>query len=390
LLKEHGVEVLFEKEAISTFDSKGELLITIMASLAQQESQSLSQNVTWGKQRAMEEGKIRIPYKRFLGYKKGADGLPEIVPEEAKVVRLIYSRFLAGGSSNSISKQLMAEGVPAPMGGARWSITTIMSILRNETYKGDKILQKNFTVDFLTGKKKKNEGEKPSFYLSDSHPAIIPPEEWQAVQDEIERRKGIGRPISSHSPFAMRLKCGNCDAYFGSKLLHSNSKYRRTVWRCNLRYSRGSKCDMPHITEDTIMAGFVEAFNGLLNIRKWIAQDCNEALSLLEATDIDDKIAMLECTVAELEEQAMSAIQSGGGFESHLKMLDDAKLKIMELEAQKAERTTKHSAIRAFIKHLEREPISGFDEQLWTAVIDYVVVNADGELKFHFKGGVAV
>lgn len=160
-LKEKGVEVYFEKEQIYTLDSKGELLITIMSSLAQEESRSISENVTWGQRRRFAEGKISLPYNHFLGYRKGEDGLPEIVPEEAEIVRFIYRSFIDGQTIYAIAKSLTERKIPTPAGKEKWSHTTIESILTNEKYKGSALLQKRFTTDFLTKKKKINEGEVP-------------------------------------------------------------------------------------------------------------------------------------------------------------------------------------------------------------------------------------
>lgn len=153
-LKEKGVEIFFEKENIYTLDSKGELLITIMSSLAQEESRSLSENVTWGMRKRFSDGKVSMPYKRFLGYKKGPDGLPEIDEEEAKVVREIYDLFLSGETFWSIAKILTEKGIPTPTGKTNWRTCTIYSILQNEKYKGAALLQKKFTTDFLTKKQK--------------------------------------------------------------------------------------------------------------------------------------------------------------------------------------------------------------------------------------------
>ena len=155
-LKEHGTEVYFQKENIYTFDSKGELLITIMSSLAQEESRSISENVTWGQRKRFADGKVSLPYKSFLGYRKGTDGLPEIVPEEAETVRLIYRLFIGGRTVNYIANHLTQSGIPTPRGKAKWNTSTIESILTNEKYKGSAILQKKFTVDFLSKKMKVN------------------------------------------------------------------------------------------------------------------------------------------------------------------------------------------------------------------------------------------
>lgn len=159
-LKEKGIEVYFQKENIYTLDSKGELLITIMSSLAQEESRSISENVTWGQRKRFADGKVSLPYKRFLGYKRGENGLPEVVPEEAEIVRLIYRSFMEGMTPCKIAKTLTDKKIPTPAGKEKWQSSTIESILTNEKYKGAALLQKKFTVDFLTKKTKINEGDK--------------------------------------------------------------------------------------------------------------------------------------------------------------------------------------------------------------------------------------
>ena len=136
-LKAHGTEVYFEKENIWTFDSKGELLLTIMSSLAQEESRSISENITWGKRKQFADGKVSLPYKQFLGYRKGANGLPEIVPEEAEIVRLIYRMFIDGKFPCYIAKHLTEKGIPTPGHKKVWQVSTVESILTNEKYKGD-------------------------------------------------------------------------------------------------------------------------------------------------------------------------------------------------------------------------------------------------------------
>lgn len=148
-LKEKGIEIYFEKENIWTLDSKGELLITIMSSLAQEESRSISENVTWGQRKRFADGKVSLPYGRFLGYDKGEDGMPDINEEEAVIIRMIYRMFLEGSTPHAIAKHLTAQGIPTPGGKSRWLQGTVKSILENEKYAGNAILQKTFTVDFL-------------------------------------------------------------------------------------------------------------------------------------------------------------------------------------------------------------------------------------------------
>ena len=196
-LKEKGVEVYFEKENIYSLDGKGELLLTIMSSLAQEESRSISENVTWGQRKRFSDGKITLPYKQFLGYDRGPkkDDPPVVNQEQAAIVRRIYRDFMAGKTIGAISRELTVDGVPSPSGKPKWSASTVNSILQNEKYRGSALLQKCFTTDFLTKKRKINEGEVPQYYIEHSHEAIIDPDEWEAVQEEIKRRKAIGRGL---------------------------------------------------------------------------------------------------------------------------------------------------------------------------------------------------
>ena len=178
-LKEHNVEVYFEKENIWTFDSKGELLLTIMSSLAQEESRSISENCTWGQRKRFADGKVTVPFKRFLGYDMGPDHNLVVNPEQAKLVKRIYGMFLQGQSPFQIARTLTDEGIPSPGGKDHWNPSNIKSILTNEKYKGDALLQKSFTVDFLTKKKKTNEGEIPQYY-------VIPFYEPTAVREKLK------------------------------------------------------------------------------------------------------------------------------------------------------------------------------------------------------------
>ena len=217
-LKAHNVEVYFEKENIYTFDGKGELLITIMSSLAQEESRSISENVTWGQRKRFADGKLIMSFGNFLGYKRGENGQPEIVEKEAKIVRLIYKMFLEGKTPTYIAKYLTEQNIPTPRDKNIWRSTTVESILKNEKYKGAALLQKTFTTDFLTKKKKINEGEIPQYYVEDSHPAIVSKEVYSLVQQEFEKRKNSKNYMTTSSCFSGKIFCGNCGGLYGSKV----------------------------------------------------------------------------------------------------------------------------------------------------------------------------
>ena len=206
-LKAKGIDVFFEKENIHSTDSKGELLLTIMSSLAQDESRNISENIKWGHRQRFSKGQVYMHYRWFLGYEKGPDGKPAIVPEEATVVRLIYRLFLNGLPLNAIARELMKKGIKSPKGKDKWTITTIKSILTNERYKGDCLLQKTFSEDYITKKSKRNTGELPMYYAKNTHPAIIKREVFDIVQ---ERMKLIRKGTVISCFLSGKLFCTEC------------------------------------------------------------------------------------------------------------------------------------------------------------------------------------
>jgi len=311
-LKEKGVEVWFEKENIYTLDSKGELLITIMSSLAQEESRSISENVTWGQRKRMADGKISLPYAQFLGYKKGENGLPEIVPAEAEIVKLIFRLFMEGKTYSAIAKHLMKSLISTPASKEKWQACGIQSILQNEKYKGHALLQKTYCANFLTKKSVKNTGQVQQYYIEDSHPAIIDPDEWNAVQAEIEHRKklkGIGR---CSSPFSGKIVCGECGGWYGKKIWGSykdDKSYRQEVYQCNDKYKGEIKCETPVVREDEIKEHFLEAFNSLMENREGLIEDCRLVQSTLcDTTEIEIELAKLLEEVEVVAELSRKAI----------------------------------------------------------------------------------
>lgn len=258
-LKEVGVEVIFEKENLHSLDPKGEVMLTIMSSLAQEESRSISENVRWGKKNSMENGNVYMPYGHFLGYCKGENGRPEIVEEEAAIVRGIYDDFLKGRSISQIAENLTARGIRTPGGKTKWNISTVRSILGNEKYKGEAILQKTFTVDYLSKRVCKNNGEKPVYVVSCSHEPIIQPDIFERVQRELSRRRSARKRGGDLShPFANRLVCADCGGFYGHKVWRSGgrSATRYDVWYCNHRYTGEEKCKTPILHEEEIKAAF--------------------------------------------------------------------------------------------------------------------------------------
>lgn len=405
-LKDSGVEVYFEKEQIWTFDTKGELLISIMSSLAQEESRSISENVTLGKRKAMADGHISLPWSSVLGYERGEDGLPKIVPEQAEIVRLIYHLFMQGKSYTMIAKEMTERGIPTPMGKEIWRMATVRNILQNETYRGSKEMQKTFCVNYLTKSKKVNEGELPKYWIEESHEPIIPPDEFDAVQAEIERRKHNGGAYKALSPFSQKIVCGDCGAFFGSKVWNSNNKYRKVIWRCNDRYNKKGKrdCQTSHIVESEIKYRFITAYNKMMKKRDSLIDDCEMAIEALgDITEIDIKIKELEdelevvegLTLHAIDENKRRVINQEEWTErngKYLKRHSEVTEQLKNLDDVRKKRLDKVKTMRLFVKHLKQggEVITEWSEELWSAVIDCVVVGVDSSMTFRFKNGTEI
>lgn len=308
-LKEAGVEVYFEKENIWTFDGKGELLLTIMSSLAQEESRSISENCTWGQRKRFADGKVSVPFQRFLGYDRGPDGNLVVNREQAVIVKRIYSLFLQGMTYHGIADTLTKDGIPTPGGKKKWSISTVKSILSNEKYKGDALLQKSYTVDFLTKKTKVNEGEIPQYYVEDNHEAIVDPEVFEMVQREMAKRGKGKKYHSGVHAFSTKIKCGECGSWYGSKVWHSNTKYRKTIWQCNHKFDGDCRCQTPHLTDEEIQLHFLSAANKLLATKAAVIANGREMQALLfDTTELEaEQTQLLEETqvVSDMVQQAI-------------------------------------------------------------------------------------
>ena len=405
-LKEKGVGVTFEKENIDTLDSKGELMITIMSSLAQEESRSISENVTWGWRKRISDGKVSVAYSHFLGYEKGEDGSMQVVESEAKIVRQIYGMFLDGQTPSSIAAFLTKQRISTPAGKEKWQSSTVKSILTNEKYKGDALLQKTFTVDFLSKKAKINEGEVPQYYVEKSHPAIVSAEVFDLAQYEMKRRTKKGRHTSAASIFSDKLVCGECGAVYGSKVWHSTDAYRTMIWRCNEKYAvKGQPCPSPHLRDEEIQHAFVQAINQVLEQKEEILSALQEALAGL--TDV----SRLECECDRLQaEQDVVArqmsrmirenaevAQNQAEYNARLQPLEERyeALKSAMLRAKEAisEQTGRRRRLEAFMRELrESSLLTVFDERVFLGTVERITVfkgasRDEKRLVFRFKDG---
>lgn len=254
-LKDIGVGVLFERENIWTLDSKGEFLITLLTSLAQEEARSISENTAWGLRKRFADGKYAVGYKTFLGYNAGF----EVNEEQAEYVRLIFRMFIQGYSAYKIAQFLQRWGIKSPAGKDGWQSTSVLSILKNEKYKGDALLQKTFVVDFLTKRTKKNEGELPQYYVHEGHEPIVDEVVFDYTQTLIVSRISSGRErYSGISTTHSFLRCGICGAWYRPKPEHSNDRYRKVVMMCHNRFKKPLYCKNTRILQSELPNIFTE------------------------------------------------------------------------------------------------------------------------------------
>ena len=403
-LKEKGIEVYFEKENIYTLDAKGEVMLTIMSSLAQEESRSISENVTWGIRKSMADGKFSLGYKHFLGYRKGADGLPEIVEEEAKIIRRIYNSFLAGQTVRDIAAHLTSDGIPTPAGKQQWSVSTIMSILQNEKYKGDALLQKTYTTDFLSKKVKKNQGEITQYYIQNSHPAIIAPDTFELVQNEIKRRRPKRHHLHKNSPFSTKIICGDCGGFYGRKVWHSGSKYRCFIWRCNRKYQDDKPCATPNLREEDIEAAFVTAFNQLLGDKKRYIAQFEENLPLLTDTSkLEDELAVLTTLYEEMQASLRRYIaentqhiqdqdEYNRRYEEMRMACEEVEKKIEAVNKDILAQLGRKEQIRRCLNELRQHGniLEEFDLDLWNAMVEFATVYKDRTFTIRFRDGTEI
>ena len=402
-MKEKGIAVRFERENIDSTSEDGEFLLTILSSLSQEEARSISENVTWGLRKRFADGKFSVGYSRFLGYDKGEDGNLAINEEQAKIVRLIFRLFLEGMTACRIAKELAARHILTVTGKEKWNAKTIRGVLANEKYTGCARIQKTFTPDFLTKKAVKNCGQVPSYFVEQSHLAIIDPAVFEMVQREMERRTREGGRYSGVSIFSGKIKCGECGGYFGAKVWHSADKYRRTIYCCNNKYD-GQKCQTPHVTEEEIKAAFVKAFNRLVTEREEVIANarlvrqtlCDTTALTGEKTKLQQELAVLVEMTEKCVMQNARIAQNQEEYLQHYERLvaryDAAKARFDEVTDAISAKEAQSERLAGFIKTLKTQtnPVAEFDSQLWASMVDCVTVRADKGMTVVFRDGTEV
>ena len=416
MLKSKGIGVYFEEQQIDTLKTDSELYLVIYAGFAQSESESISKNIIWTVRNKFEEGIPVFMYKRFLGYRKGADGEPEIVPSEAAIVERIFNLYLAGETVDNISKMMQAEHPQIPGKNISFSKGMIMSMLANERYCGDAILQKSVTVDCIEKKRKKNTGEAPMYYVQNSHPAIIDRVTFNKVQEELARRRAKS-PASTktaitstgkYSRYALTdvLICGECGTRY-RRVTWSRNGVKRIVWRCISRLDYGKKyCkESPTVFEDKLKEDIVRAVN------KFNDQDNATYKALMRATIGEalglngdpEEVDMLERKIEALNNKMLAlvneSVASGEGIETHesefmslsqeLELLKQRIATIQESAATDSGNQDRLEQIQAIIAEREHNRTE-YDDSIVRQMVECIKVYPGGRLEIIFGGGYLV
>ena len=413
-LKELGIGVIFEKENINTLTMTSEFMIALYGSFAQAESESISKNILWGKEKAYREGKVPFQYKKLLGYRKGADGKPEIIPEEAETVRSIFNLYLDGYTLLNIAQILMDQKITTATGKSEWTKSAIQSILKNEKYVGDALLQKTFTADCITHKVVKNNGERPMYLVTDHHTPIIDRDTFDRVQQEIARRNSK-RKISDQTKtekgkysgkYALSelLICGQCGTPYRRRIW-TKGENKQVVWRCISRLEHGRRyCpDSPTIKEENLHRGIIRAINNYYSCRDDIKRILKANISSVLECQGREEILAAEKRLKEIDQartDLVGLIASGGCDEDKLdgefaKLYAEEqdlneRLKLLRSQNQtSAETQQKLDKVTEMIEH-EKFELETFDNVLVRKLIECIKVLNKNEILVIFKGGYEV
>ena len=415
LLNELGVDVYFEEQGIHSNQPGAEFYITIYGSIAQSESENMSANIIWGKNQSAKAGKVNFHYKNFLGYRKGEDGQPEIVPEEAETIRLIYDRFLAGDSLKGIAELLKEKGISSPTGKEVWQLSTIQSILSNEKYKGDAIINKTYITDCLSKKVRANNGERPKFYVENNHPAIIDPAIFGRVQEELARRSGKRKvkqkgttteqgKYSSKYALTELLVCGECKTPYRRCTWTAGGK-RKIVWRCinrldfGKKYCRNSPTVEEIVLQRAVMAAIMKTAarntEVLQTLKLHIGMGLEGERSEDNSIDLQVRIAEIDAEFRKMLDRVSTETVEAFDEETATRLMNEkSRLQqqlgsITDAEQRRENAKSRLDDIYMILDGIKKRPME-YDDQIVRQLLECVVVDSKERITVIFKGGIEV
>lgn len=415
MLKARNIGILFEEQNIDTLKCDSELYLVIYAGFAQSESESMSKNITWAFRKNFEEGKVVINYKRMVGYRKGEDGKPEIVPEEAEIVRNIFEWFLAGRTPREIVAMLQADGVQTKCGKVKWQVSTILRILKNEKFCGDAILQKTVTLDCISKTHKKNTGEAPMYYVHNNHDPIISRETFNKAQEELLRRNALKPATSStvtaqgrYSRYALSeiLHCDECGSRY-KRCTWTSSGEKQIVWRCvnRLQFEKKYCKSSPTIGEDILHQAIVRAINRFnqeneTTYRLLMKASLSDALGIggsneemeLLTRRIDSLNKKMMALVSEAVAEGQSIDDNEGEFKEisdEIAQLNNRVSAIKELMTNDENAKNRLESINAKVEEL-KDGITEYDDTIVRQMIECIKVYDDNKIEVIFGGGTSI
>lgn len=416
MLKARNIGILFEEQNIDTLKCDSELYLVIYAGFAQSESESMSKNITWAFRKNFEDGKVVFNYSKMVGYRKGNDGNPEIIPEEAEIIRNIYDWFLAGKTPREIIDLLITDGIQTKCGKQKWSVGTIQSILRNEKYCGDAILQKTVTIDCISKTHKKNTGEAPMYYVHNNHEAIVTREQFNKVQEELLRRntivpKNASKAISAqgrYSRYALTeiMHCDECGSRY-KRCTWAKKGVRKIVWRCMSRIEHGTQyCkNSPSLEESKLHQVIVRAINRFnqeneTTYRLLMKASLSDALGIggsneemeLLTRRIDSLNKKMMALVSEAVAEGQSIDDNEGEFKEisdEIAQLNNRVSAIKELMTNDENAKNRLESINAKVEEL-KDGITEYDDTIVRQMIECIKVYDDNKIEVIFGGGTSI
>ncbi|WP_299966994.1 recombinase family protein [uncultured Oscillibacter sp.] len=415
-LRQLGIPVIFEKENLNSISWESEFLLTLYGAFAQSESESISKNVSWGKRQAMKEGKVTIQYKHLLGYIRGADGKPEIVPDQAEIIRFIFKRYLAGDTLRAIKAQLEAEQIPYITGEVAWNLSTLQSILQNEKYCGDVIMQKTFRKDCISKETVVNTGQLPKYWTQNHHEAIVSREIFDAVQEETARRKvmasgtkksaptGLGKYSSKHALTGL-LICGECGTPY-RRVVWTQKGMKRPVWRCVNRLDHGKTLckHSPTLDEKPLQEAVLAAVNILMSRKDELSNGVVSEI-IQELAPVPGEVlslADIERAIGDLARRFDQLMDETDGEESIQRNLDQFR-EISEQLAALKERRAHVLGVQAenelMAKRLQRAAVvieaapaevTEWNESIVHQLVEEVKVLSKDEILVTFRNGITI
>ena len=413
-LRTLGIAVISEKENINTLTAESEMLITIMSCFAQAESESISKNVSWGVRQSFKNGNVPIQYAKLLGYKKGENGLPEIIPEEAEIVKEIFRSYLDGMSLRQIADSLNDRAVKTKHKQTTWQPEIVKSILVNEKYTGDALLQKTYITDCITKKTRKNNGELPMYLVKNHHEPIVSRADFNRVQEEMARRsakrviadkltKGEQGKYSAKYALSELLICGECGTHY-RRVTWTAKGFKEIKWRCINRIQYGKKkchCS-PTIDEQALHKAIVSAINEFCEVKDDVAKVLRESITEVLDPNLNGSVQAAQQRIDELAhnideliklatipETAATAMADIEKFSDEMKTLREF------IETEKAKQMTAQrgsAELDAVLERLECEDftMTEYDDVAVRQLIQKVTVESKNTITVTFKGGFEI